>query len=384
MRLKSLIGIWLYCLLGLLYCNVAIAGEQPFVVVIDAGHGGKDPGAVGRTAREKKINLDVALELGRLIQTNCPDVKVVYTRKTDVFVSLERRARIANNAKADLFISIHTNALPKGKIARGAETYTLGMARADDNLEVAKRENAVILVEENYEEKYAGFNPNSAESYIIFELMQDKYMEQSVSFAKLVQGQFRTTAKRVDKGVHQAGFLVLRATSMPSVLVELGYISTPDEEKYLSSSTGVKALGRSIYNAFLAYRKQNAYDGKDVARSEEESPSDEASQPQTGKKETPAVGTDSPGQDKPVFKVQILTSSTKLPAKSQKLKGVKADCFQEGGLYKYTYGETTDYNRAVRLRKEVSGKFKDAFIIAFRDGKKMDVQEAIRLFKKNK
>ena len=223
----------LFLLLGLpMY---ALAEERDYIVVIDAGHGGKDPGAVGKKAKEKNINLNVALALGQLIEKNMKDTKVMYTRKTDVFVSLDRRARIANEAKADLFISIHTNALPKGRIARGTETYTLGMARADENLEVAKRENSVILVVVEFKERYAGFNPKSSESYIMFEFMQDKYMEQSVSLAKGIQGQFKSYARRVDKGVHQAGFLVLRATSMPSVLVELGYISTPDEETYLRS-----------------------------------------------------------------------------------------------------------------------------------------------------
>ena len=228
---------------------------QAFTLVIDAGHGGKDPGAAGRKSKEKNINLAVALELGRLVAKNCADVKVVYTRKTDVFVELDERARIANKAKADLFISIHTNATAAKVGPRGAETYTLGMHRAADNLAVAKRENSVITLESNYEQRYEGFDPNSSESYIIFELMQDKNMESSVKLAGLIQKQFRTTAGRVDKGVHQAGFLVLRATSMPSVLVELGYINNPSDVTYLTSTAGVNALAKSIYNAFVAYRK---------------------------------------------------------------------------------------------------------------------------------
>ena len=226
-----------------------------YTVVIDAGHGGKDSGAVGKVAKEKNINLAVALKLGELIEANCPDVKVIYTRKTDVFVELHQRARIANKAKADLFISVHTNAMPNKIIRRGTETYTLGMHRAADNLAVAKRENSVITLESNYEQRYEGFDPNSSESYIIFELMQDKNMESSVKLAGLIQKQFRTTAGRVDKGVHQAGFLVLRATSMPSVLVELGYINNPSDVTYLTSTAGVNALAKSIYNAFVAYRK---------------------------------------------------------------------------------------------------------------------------------
>ncbi|MBQ7683059.1 MAG: N-acetylmuramoyl-L-alanine amidase [Bacteroidaceae bacterium] len=228
---------------------------QAFTLVIDAGHGGKDPGAAGRKSKEKNINLAVALELGRLVAKNCPDVKVVYTRKTDVFVELDERARIANKAKADLFISIHVNSTAARVGPQGTETYTLGMHRAADNLEVAKRENSVITLESNYEQRYEGFDPKSSESYIIFELMQDQNMEKSVRLARLIQQQMRSSAKRVDKGVFQAGFLVLRATSMPSALVELGYINNPTEEQYLTSKNGQAALARSIYNAFVQYKK---------------------------------------------------------------------------------------------------------------------------------
>ena len=235
----------------LLSCLLAM----PYTLVIDAGHGGKDPGAQIKTAKEKNINLAVALAFGKLVEQNCKDVKVVYTRKTDVFVALDQRANIANRAKADLFVSIHTNATAAKVGPRGAETYTLGMHRAADNLAVAKRENSVITLESNYQKKYEGFDPNSSESYIIFELIQDKNMESSVKLAGLIQKQFRTTAKRVDKGVHQAGFLVLRETSMPSVLVELGYINNTSEAAYLTSKSGVNALAKSLYNAFVAYRK---------------------------------------------------------------------------------------------------------------------------------
>ena len=228
---------------------------QAFTLVIDAGHGGKDPGAAGRKSKETNINLAVALELGRLVAKNCADVKVVHTRKTDVFVELDERARIANKAKADLFISIHVNSTAARVGPQGTETYTLGMHRAADNLEVAKRENSVITLESNYEQRYEGFDPKSSESYIIFELMQDQNMEKSVRLARLIQQQMRSSAKRVDKGVFQAGFLVLRATSMPSALVELGYINNPTEEQYLTSKDGQAALARSIYNAFVQYKK---------------------------------------------------------------------------------------------------------------------------------
>lgn len=238
----------------------ASTAAKKFTLVIDAGHGGNDPGAIGTYSKEKNINLNVALEFGRLVENNCPDVKVIYTRKTDKAVNLQERADIANRAKADLFISIHTNALRKGRIAYGAETYTLGMARSDENLDVAKRENSAILVEENYSERYAKFNPNSSESYIIFEFMQDEYMKQSVSLAKSIQKYYVKVAGRKNKGVHQAGFLVLRETSMPSVLTELGFISTPAEEAYLNSDKGIRQLARSIYEGFLDYKETQ--DGK--------------------------------------------------------------------------------------------------------------------------
>lgn len=197
------------------------------------------------------------MKLGNQIKQNCNDVKVVYTRSKDVFIPLDRRAEIANNAKADLFISIHTNALANNRTAKGASTWTLGLAKSDANLEVAKQENSVILYEDDYKTRYAGFNPNSAESYIIFEFMQDKYMEQSVHLASLVQKQFRHHCKRIDRGVHQAGFLVLKASAMPSILVELGFISTPEEERYLNTDEGTTTLSRGIYRAFLAYKREH-------------------------------------------------------------------------------------------------------------------------------
>lgn len=244
--------------LGLLtspFCSGS-AEAKDFVVVIDAGHGGHDPGAIGKISKEKNINLNVALKLGKQIQKNCPDVKVVYTRTRDVFIPLNRRAEIANDAKADLFISIHTNALANNRTAKGASTWTLGLAKSDANLEVAKRENSVILYESDYKTRYAGFNPNSAESYIIFEFMQDKYMSQSVHLASLVQKHFRNTCRRVDRGVHQAGFLVLKASAMPSILVELGFISTPEEERYLNTDAGTTTLANGIFRAFLTYKRE--------------------------------------------------------------------------------------------------------------------------------
>ena len=376
---RSYIIILWCCLLSALPFLPLKAEGGTFTVVIDPGHGGRDPGAIGKRGKEKTINLNVALKLGKLIQANCQDVHIVYTRQKDVFVGLDRRAQIANDAKADLFISIHTNSVARGRTVRGTETYTLGLHRTDENLEVAKKENSVILIENDYEQRYAGFNPNSAESYIIFEFLQDRNMEKSVQLATLIQRQFKGTAKRIDKGVHQAGFLVLRETTMPGVLVELGYISTPDEERYLLSEAGTDALARSIYQAFVSYKGQNigtVSKGKATATSPKPQPK---AQEKTVEPETKA------DEGKPVFKIQILTSDKKLPSKSKQFKGLSpVTYYQEKGMYKYTYGESTDYNKVLRTKRQISAKFKGAFIIAFKNGQKMDVNQAIKEFKNNR
>ena len=235
------------------------AAEKDFTLVIDAGHGGKDPGARGARINEKAINLGVALKLGQQVERNCPDVRVIYTRRTDRFVELDERANIANRNKADLFMSIHTNAVKRGSAVQGTETYTLGLARSQENLEVAMSENSAILLEDNYQQRYEGFDPNSSESYIIFEFMQNKHMEQSVGLASEIQKSFKAS-RRVDRGVRQAGFLVLRKTSMPSVLVELGYISNRQEERFLGSDEGQARLAAALYDAFTKYKR--SYDRK--------------------------------------------------------------------------------------------------------------------------
>lgn len=354
-------------LLAILLAMAAAAAGRDFTVVIDAGHGGHDPGASGRAAKEKDINLSVALQLGEKIQARCKDVKVMYTRKSDTFVPLGRRADIANRAKADLFISIHTNAAAKGSTARGAETYTLGLARSEANLEVAKRENAVILIEDDYRQRYAGFNPNSSESYIMFEFIQDKHMEESVDLAKSIQEHFRTHAGRRDRGVHQAGFLVLRETTMPSVLVELGYISTPEEERFLSSKAGSSKLAESICRAFIEYKEKHASPLAAAKADSKPSPA------RTGG--APAIR----------FKVQVLASARPLEDGAEELKGLSpVGCYQEGGYYKYTYGESSDYNEILEIKKKLSARFKDAFIVAFRSAVKTDLQQAIAETKKQK
>lgn len=399
---QTLSYIYFLCLLCIPFFSrpAAAQGKSEFVVVLDPGHGGNDPGAIGRRSREKNINLSIALKVGELIRQHHADTRVIFTRNKDVFIPLHKRAEIANNAKADLFISIHTNSIARNKhIVHGVETYTLGLHKTEENLEVAKKENAVILIEEDYQQRYAGFNPNSAESYIIFEFMQDKNMEQSVNMAQLVQREFRTTASRRDKGVHQAGFLVLRETSMPSILIEVGYISNPTEENFLISEKGQDKLAKSIYNAFVSYKNKGTniaaasngttpviINNQATTRPADIIPTAE----QTGKKTDTAQKAAGESQkdnasEKPVFKIQILTSDKKLPEGSKHFKGLHPiHYYKEKNIYKYTYGESTDYNKVLRLRRSISAKFKDAFIIAFKNGEKMDVNQAIREFKQNR
>ena len=236
----------------------AFAANKRFTLVIDPGHGGHDAGARGAISMEKNINLTVALRFGKYVEQNMPEVRVIYTRKQDVFIPLHERANIANRANADLFISVHTNALPAGKVARGFETYTLGMHRAKDNLDVAMRENSVISMEKGFEQTYEGFDPKSSESYIIFEFIQGKNMERSVDLARMIQRSVCDSGCRPDKGLHQAGFLVLRETSMPSCLIELGFITTPDEERLLNDNAKVDDIAKGIYEAFAKYK--NKYD----------------------------------------------------------------------------------------------------------------------------
>ena len=344
--------------------SFVVAANKQFTVVIDAGHGGKDPGAKGRTLKllEKDVNLNVALRLGEMITNNHPDVRVVYTRKTDVFIELNQRARIANKEKADLFISIHTNAA-ESRLASGTETFVLGLARTDEHLEVAKRENAAILYEDNYEEKYEGFDPNSTESYIIFEFIQHKYLEQSINVASDIQREFAQTAKRSDRGVRQAGFLVLRKTSMPCVLVELGYISNPDEEKYLSSLANQKILATCIYKGFE--KMKLAYDKKS------QSPTSVATGEDKKKNEGSDKSDDITG--KTVYKVQVFAADKKVSLDEKRLKKYdNVSFYEEKGLYKYTVGESTSLDEINKIRKQLLVDFKDAFVVRFVDGVKQN------------
>lgn len=386
----------------------SLAANSRFTLVIDAGHGGHDAGALGAISKEKNINLAVALRFGKYVEQNMPDVRVVYTRKTDVFIPLHERANIANRANADLFISVHTNALPAGKIARGFETYTLGMHRAKDNLDVAMRENSVISMEKGYQQTYQGFDPKSSESYIIFEFIQGKNMERSVELARMIQRSVCDGANRPDKGVHQAGFLVLRETSMPSCLIELGFITTPDEENLLNNDGRVDDIAKGIYEAFAKYK--NKYDKrvsvpyraseKEVTsvpkivpdtyrQTERRSVSSDTTartgKPQVLKTTARNVVRNTEVKGAPVFKLQIFVSSRTLRKGDAHFKGeTDYDSYQEGGMVKYTMGASTNYNEIYRLRKSLLEKFPEAFIIAFKNERKYDVNQAIREFKQNK
>lgn len=399
---------------------VADVAARQFTLVIDAGHGGHDAGAKGSFSYEKNINLKMALALGRYVEKNCPDVKVIYTRKTDVFVPLHKRADIANKNRADVFISIHTNALPGGRIARGMETYTMGMRRSNEKLSAAQRENAVITYESDYKERYEGYDPNSPESAIMFEFIHDKNMAKSVELAKHVQKSVCSTANRPDKGVKQDVFLVLRETSMPACLIELGFITTPDEERLLNDDASIDNIARGIYNAFAKYKNDN-YSGVNVplvAPKESDKvslptliPQDDAdkqknrnaarnaettasnpqlatSQPRRAAAKTvnaPAGTSKADDDDAPVFKVQIMANATKEAKNSPRFKGYDGiDMYEEGGMYKYTIGASTNYNAINRLRASLATEFPGCFVVAFRNGSKMNITEAIRIFKQRR
>lgn len=362
------------------------ADDHKFTLVIDAGHGGKDSGALGRNAKEKTINLNVALAFGRYVEQNCSDVKVIYTRKTDVFIPLHERADIANRNKADVFVSIHTNALERGSSIRGLETYTMGMRRSDEKLSAAQRENEVVLIESDYKQHYAGFDPRSPESYIIFDYINETNMANSVELASLIQKNVCATANRPNKGVKQDAFLVLRETSMPACLVELGYITTASEETYLTTQANVDAMGKGLYKAFVAYKQKHT--GQSTPpRQRDEQPRQDQPQERDEQQTPPQPRQDNPQTDDnaPVFKVQFLSGANKLRQCDRQFKGLTdVDCFKDGSLWKYTVGSSTDYNAIYQLRKEVIKKFPQAFIIAFKNGQQVDAQAAYQEYRRNR
>lgn len=421
------------------FASSVTGANGKFTLCIDPGHGGKDTGAPGSISVEKNINLKVALAFGRYVERNCPDVTIVYTRRTDVFIPLYERAEIANRKKADLFVSVHTNSLKGNHTMKGFETYTLGDGTShakETNLEVAKRENSVILLEKDYKQHYVGFDPNSPESNIMFEFIQDKNLTRSIDLAKMMQKHVCRSANRPNKGVHQQNLAVLRLTSMPACLIELGYISTPSEEQLLNNQQQIDNIARGIYNAFVEYKnkydtgmtvpykpmsdplpdnqvkeadsttsttvEQNDEQANDTKREAKQN-DDNVRQPDympemrrskernternVKRKVTPAAKHESQkaDQSRPVFKVQVLVAQRHLKKGDHNFKGLEGcEAYEENGMVKYTYGASNNYNEIYRLRKEILDRFPGAFIIAFKNGEKMDVNLGIREFKQNR
>ncbi len=384
-------------------------------VVIDAGHGGKDPGCHGVKFKEKDIALAVSLKLGKYLEENFPEIKVIYTRKTDVFIELNERANIANKANADLFICIHCNA-SVNKDACGSETYIMGLHKTKGNLDVAKRENSSILMEDDYKKNYDGFDPNSDEALIIFSMYQNVFLEQSLSLASKIQKYYKEKANRKDKEVKQAGFLVLWKTKMPSLLTEIGFLTNPEEEKFLGSVRGQDYVATSLFLAFRDYKNElegankkyndalqnkepykpspeDTVESKEVAApviieekrvepviqpkmdSVDVKKKDEAIVP---KKKDPIIVSDTV-----FFRVQFMSSDKKVEMGSEKFKGMKEIIeYDEGGTYKYTSGNYVLLNPATGLQKEIREKgYRDAFVVAFRAGKRIPLNDAVKRVK---
>jgi N-acetylmuramoyl-L-alanine amidase len=365
-------------------------------VVIDPGHGGKDPGCSGRTTVEKDIALSIGLELGKLISAQYPEIEVIYTRKTDVFIPLDERARIANKANADLFISIHLNTISKRNQAQGSETYVMGLHRAPDNLDVAKRENSSILMEDDYIQKYDGYDPDSPEGHIILSMYQNAYLDQSILFADCIERQFVNGLARKSRGVKQAGFLVLRTTTMPSVLIEAGFLSHDHDEAYLGNKDNHGTVAKSIFNAFIEYRAvveglmpedggPLTVDTRPAVNTPSKPAAPETKPPVKAEPVATPVATSTnaksaaPKRPEIGFYVQLAASKTPLGQSAANWKTkVPIQTRQEDGYYKYLAGpfkEVEQANNALKdIRKDVSG---DAFIVAYRDKQRISVKEAV-------
>ena len=366
----------LYILLALLL-SLSVWAEKPYTVVLDAGHGGKDPGAVGKFSKEKDLNLSLVLKMGELIKERYPDVKVVYTRSTDVFIPLQTRADIANKANADLFISIHTNSA-ESKAPSGVETFILGTDRMEANLDVAMRENAVMKLEADYKTTYQGFDPNSIDSYIMFELMQNSYMDQSLRFAEQVQQRFVGHLNRSDRGVRQAAFWVLLKTACPSILFEMGFISNPEEEKFLNQPASMAQMANALVNAFGAYTHKQAVKKESLAVEERIQSSEVRIQnsdtPKTDTLTTNDQGLTTNDQRQPLhgplFAIQICASKTPLQSNDARLKGQVCECIKVGEWYKYYTAANTDRSKVMEARKKLLPLFPDCWVIKLDNGQR--------------
>ena len=374
---------------------VAQKDGKTFKVVIDAGHGGKDPGCLGAYNKEKDVALNIALKTGKLISDNCPNVKVIYTRSTDVFVELYRRAKIANDNHADLFISFHCNA-SENKSANGIDTWVMGLHKSDANLAVARAENSAMLKEKDYEQNYGGFNPNSPESAVMFSLYSAAYLNNSILLADKVQKNLIGTTHLRDRGVNQAGYWVLWAVSMPSILIEMGFLTNPTEEKFLSEEKNKAAIANAIYRAFVSYYSQvtgNKVDVPDVAISDNQ-PSESNNKVETHDNSNNNLSdnqsdTKVDGQEATVtnsneirFKVQFMALPEKISLDDKRFNGLpNVNRYYEGGFWKYTAGNESNLQSAKEVQDEVKKKYPDAFIIAFQGETKIPVSEAAKLAK---
>lgn len=356
-------GIYLFLMILLSAYNAGAQGVGKLeCVCIDPGHGGKDPGAVGLKTYEKHIVLGIALKLGKMLKATYPDLKVVYTRDKDVFIDLDKRGKIANDHKADLFISIHINS-NDSKAARGLETYVLGLHRSKENLQVAMKENAVIKYEEDYSVKYAGFEPNRAESYIIFSLLQNLYLEKSLLLARFVQEQMVAQTKRLDRGVRQAGYLVLKDAAMPAILVEAGFISNPEEERFLMTAAGQEKIANSILKAVGAYKRRLESNGTNLASHEGTTRSENAERQ----------------DDTIMYAIQVASTSVKAQRVSDLCEGENVCELNVGGHFRYYVRPSSSLEEVQEYLKKIKNKVKDCFIIAVYKGKTLSIAEAQKI-----
>lgn len=357
-------GILFFLIILLSACNAVSQGVGKLkCICIDAGHGGKDPGAIGLKTYEKHIVLGIALKLGKMIKAAYPEVQVVYTRDKDVFIDLDKRGKIANDHKADLFISIHINSNDI-KSARGLETYVLGLHRSKENLQVAMKENSVIKYEEDYSVKYAGFEPNRVESYIIFSLLQNLYLEKSLRLARFVQEEMVQRTKRVDRGVRQAGYLVLKDAAMPAILVEAGFISNPDEERFLMTAAGQEKIALSILKAIGSYKAGLELSDTNLAHQEDE--------------KNAAVAAGSFGENL-FYAVQVASATSKVGNVGGLCRGEKVCELQSDGRYRYYVTPSADLEEVKQNLQKIKNKVQDCFIIAVYKGKMISVAEAKKL-----
>ncbi len=359
-------------------------------IVIDAGHGGKDTGTIGKKGNEKDLVLDVALRVGAYIEQNMPQVKVIYTRKTDVFLELHERAKIANDNHADLFLSIHANSAGNHS-AKGTESFVMGLDKSSKNLAIVKKENSVILQEDNYQQQYGDFNPQSPEAYIIFSLYQNIHLKQSLRFAQLIQNQFKTRVHRRDRGVKQAPFWVLWDSESPSVLVELGFISNQEEGNFLFSEQGKDYMASAIYRAFKEYKieidgpleEQKTDKENNTTKSEKSSKKGKDNKAQIKKKTTKKGAKKQANKKNIEFRVQFYSSPTPIRYKGRSFKGLKpVQQYKSPRYYRYTYGVEYDLESIIEVQTKVRKKYPDAFVIAFKNGKKISVKQALKELKK--